>query len=188
MTTDEIDEFVHSETIAANAYPSPLRYSMFPKSVCTSVNNVVCHGIPDDRPLTDGDIINIDITVQWNAPFNHTRNCSPDSFYYLYFLFFIFQVFYNGYHGDCSKTFLIGKVDALGQHLVKVTEECLHIGIGVCGPNVPFSEIGNAIEQHAQENGLEVIKEFIGHGIGTDFHSQPEISHYRKIYIIMPMK
>lgn len=154
---------------------------MFPKSVCTSVNNVVCHGIPDDRPLADGDIINIDITVQrWN-PHSFTQNV-------VQWIHFIFQAFYNGYHGDCSKTFLIGKVDALGQHLVKVTEECLHIGIGVCGPNVPFSEIGNAIEQHAQENGLEVIKEFIGHGIGTDFHSQPEISHYRKIYIIMPLK
>lgn len=90
------------------------------------------------------------------------------------------QVYYNGYHGDCSKTFLIGKVDPLGQHLVKVTEECLYKGIEVCGPNVPYSEIGNAIEQHAQENGLEVIKEFIGHGIGTYFHGQPEISHYRK--------
>lgn len=89
-------------------------------------------------------------------------------------------MYYNGYHGDCSKTFLIGKVDPLGQHLVKVTEECLYKGIEVCGPNVPYSEIGNAVEQHAQENGLEVIREFIGHGIGTYFHGLPEICHYRK--------
>lgn len=92
-----------------------------------------------------------------------------------------FQVFYNNYHGDCSKTFLIGNVDPLGRHLVKVTEECLYKGIKVCGPNVPFKEIGDVIEQHALENGVEVIKEFIGHGIGTYFHGKPEISHYRKL-------
>ncbi|XP_055299080.1 methionine aminopeptidase 1D, mitochondrial [Sitodiplosis mosellana] len=159
VTTEEIDEFVHEQTIASNAYPSPLLYCGFPKSVCTSVNNVVCHGIPDDRPLVDGDIINVDITV-----------------------------FYNNYHGDCSRTFLIGNVDALGRHLVKVTEECLHKGIEACGQNVPFKEIGAAIEDHALQNGLEVIKEFIGHGIGTYFHGKPEISHYRNTYdgVMMP--
>lgn len=94
------------------------------------------------------------------------------------------QVFYNGHHGDCSKTFLIGNVDALGRHLVKVTEECLYKGIEVCGPNVPLTVIGEAIETHALENGLEVIKEFIGHGIGTYFHGQPEICHYRKLFLV----
>lgn len=89
-------------------------------------------------------------------------------------------MFFEGFHGDCSKTFLIGNVDALGQHLVKITEECLYKGIGVCGPNVPFKEIGTAVENHANENGVEVIREFIGHGIGTYFHGQPEICHYRK--------
>lgn len=98
------------------------------------------------------------------------------------------QVFFNGYHGDCSKTFLIGKVDPLGRHLVKVTEECLHKGIAVCGPNVPYYEIGDAIQKHAEENGLEVIKEFIGHGIGSYFHGKPEISHYRMISDFYLMK
>lgn len=91
------------------------------------------------------------------------------------------KVFFGGYHGDCSKTFLIGNVDALGRHLVKVTEECLYKGIEVCGPNVAFKEIGAVIENHANENGVEVIRDFIGHGIGTYFHGQPEICHYSKI-------
>lgn len=148
---------------------------MFPKSVCTSVNNVACHGIPDDRPLADGDIINIDITVsEINAQtFNEIDEQTLNN------LFFP-QVFFEGFHGDCSKTFLIGNVDALGRHLVKITEECLYKGIEVCGPNVSFKEIGSAVENHANENGLEVIREFIGHGIGTYFHGQPEICHYRK--------
>lgn len=90
------------------------------------------------------------------------------------------KVYIGGHHGDCSKTFLIGNVDALGRHLVKVTEECLYKGINVCGPNVPFSEIGAVVQDHALENGVEVIKEFIGHGIGTYFHGFPEICHYRK--------
>lgn len=97
MTTDQIDQVVHNEIIKLNAYPSPLRYMGFPKSICTSVNNIACHGIPDDRPLMDGDIINIDITL-----------------------------FYNGFHGDCSKTFLVGDVDERGKYLVAATEEALY--------------------------------------------------------------
>lgn len=95
-----------------------------------------------------------------------------------------FQVYYNGHHGDCWKTFLIGNVDPLGRHLVKVTEECLNKGIEVCGLNVPFKEIGAAIETHALENGLEVIREFIGHGIGSYFHGLPEILHYRMLLFL----
>lgn len=95
-------------------------------------------------------------------------------------MFCHFQVYLNGFHGDCSKTFLIGKVDALGRHLVKVTEECLYKGIEVCAPNVEIKEIGIAIEDHAIANGVEVIKDFIGHGIGTYFHGKPEIPHYRR--------
>lgn len=146
---------MHEETIAANAYPSPLHYSCFPKSVCTSVNNVVCHGIPDDRPLASGDIVNVDITV-----------------------------YLNGFHGDCSKTFLVGDVDDIGRHLVQVTEEALYHGISVCGPQVPFSEIGAIIQEFVEAEKLRVMKAFIGHGIGEYFHGKPEICHYRKLSTI----
>ncbi|XP_055711563.1 methionine aminopeptidase 1D, mitochondrial isoform X2 [Phlebotomus papatasi] len=149
-TTDDIDEFVHEAVVRANAYPSPLRYGGFPKSVCTSVNNVACHGIPDDRALEDGDIINVDITV-----------------------------YHQGHHGDCSKTFLVGNVDELGQELVKVAEECLRKGIEACGPNKRFSGIGRAIESHAREHKFTVIPAFIGHGIGSYFHGPPEVLHFK---------
>ncbi|NWH43711.1 MAP12 aminopeptidase, partial [Fregata magnificens] len=116
MTTEEIDSIVHHEIIRQNAYPSPLGYGGFPKSVCTSVNNVVCHGIPDSRPLQDGDIINIDVTV-----------------------------YYNGYHGDTSETFLVGNVDKTGQKLVEVARKCRDEAIAACRPGAPFSVIGNTI-------------------------------------------
>lgn len=151
ITTDEIDRFVHHETIKANAYPSPLRYAGFPKSVCTSVNNVACHGIPDDRKLMDGDIINIDITV-----------------------------FLNGYHGDCSKTYLVGNVDERGRHLVRSNEECLNQAIRLCGPGAPFNVIGGFCESFAKLCKLKVIPAFIGHGIGSYFHGPPEIMHFSK--------
>ncbi|KFV84851.1 hypothetical protein N308_13178, partial [Struthio camelus australis] len=116
MTTEEIDSIVHHEIIRQNAYPSPLGYGGFPKSVCTSVNNVVCHGIPDSRPLQDGDIINIDVTV-----------------------------YYNGYHGDTSETFLVGNVDKSGQKLVAVARKCRDEAIAACGPGAAFAVIGNTI-------------------------------------------
>lgn len=146
ITTDEIDEFVHKAAIEANAYPSPLRYLGYPKSVCTSVNNVACHGIPDDRQLVDGDIINVDITV-----------------------------YYQGFHGDCSKTFLVGAVDDRGKYLVESTEECLSNAIAICGPNVPLNLIGKTITNFAQQRGLNVLPQFIGHGIGSYFHGPPEV-------------
>lgn len=151
VTTDEIDRFVHNETVKANAYPSPLRYAGFPKSVCTSVNNVACHGIPDNRKLMDGDIINIDITV-----------------------------FFNGYHGDCSKTYLVGNVDERGKHLVQSNEECLNKAIGLCAPGIPFNLIGGFCESFAKLCKLKVIPAFIGHGIGSYFHGPPEILHFSK--------
>ncbi|XP_055681077.1 methionine aminopeptidase A [Lutzomyia longipalpis] len=149
-TTDDIDEFVHEKIIKAGAYPSPLRYCGFPKSVCTSVNNVACHGIPDDRKLEDGDLINVDITV-----------------------------YHQGFHGDCSRTFLVGNVDDLGRKLAKVAEECLMLGIEACGPNRMFSRIGSCIESHARKHGFSVIPAFIGHGIGSYFHGPPEILHFK---------
>ncbi|CAG9791206.1 unnamed protein product [Diatraea saccharalis] len=152
-TTDEIDEFVHNLCIKAEAYPSPLQYKGFPKSVCTSVNNVVVHGIPDLRPLENGDIVNVDITV-----------------------------FYKGFHGDCSKTFPVGDVDDRGLQLIQVTEECLEIATRTCGPNVPFCELGRKIYGHARRNGLSVLPAFVGHGIGEYFHGPPEIYHSKNRY------
>ncbi|TDG47311.1 hypothetical protein AWZ03_006304 [Drosophila navojoa] len=149
VTTDEIDSYAHERILSLNAYPSPLRYAGFPKSLCTSVNNVACHGIPDDRPLFDGDIINIDVTV-----------------------------YQNGYHGDCSETFLIGDVDERGRFLVNCTRECLNKCIELCGPGVPFKEIGKYIQRYCEEHQLESVSAFIGHGIGSYFHGPPEIYHY----------
>ncbi|XP_030561506.1 methionine aminopeptidase 1D, mitochondrial isoform X1 [Drosophila novamexicana] len=149
ITTDHIDDFAHQRIISENAYPSPLRYVGFPKSLCTSINNVACHGIPDDRPLADGDIINIDVTV-----------------------------YQNGCHGDCSETFLVGHVDERGRFLVDSTRECLEKCIALCGPGVPFNEIGKYIQKYCQERDLESVEAFIGHGIGSYFHGPPEIYHY----------
>ncbi|KAJ8963082.1 hypothetical protein NQ318_018546 [Aromia moschata] len=152
-TTDEIDVEVFNMCIASGAYPSPLNYKNFPKSVCTSVNNVACHGIPDDRPLHDGDIINVDITV-----------------------------FYEGYHGDCSKTFLIGNVDNEGRNLVKATETCLNEAINICKPGKKFNEIGTCIEDTAYKLGYRVVPAFLGHGIGCYFHGPPDIYHVTNNY------
>ncbi|RVE61862.1 hypothetical protein OJAV_G00173510 [Oryzias javanicus] len=149
MTTDEIDFIVHQEIIRHNAYPSPLRYGGFPKSVCTSVNNVVCHGIPDSRKLEDGDIINIDVTV-----------------------------YLDGYHGDTSETFLIGQVDEVGQRLVETARCCRDEAISVCWPGAQLCVIGNTISEIAQANGFQVCPYFIGHGIGSSFHCHPEIWHH----------
>ncbi|MED6293137.1 Methionine aminopeptidase 1D, mitochondrial [Characodon lateralis] len=149
MTTDEIDFIVHQETIRHNAYPSPLGYGGFPKSVCTSVNNVVCHGIPDSRKLEDGDIINIDVTV-----------------------------YLDGYHGDTSETFLIGQVDEVGQQLVETARCCRDEAIAVCKPGAQLCVIGNTISEIAHSNGFQVCPYFIGHGIGSHFHCHPEIWHH----------
>lgn len=117
VTTDELDRYAHKLCIENNAYPSPLNYRWFPKSVCTSVNNVACHGIPDDRPLRDGDIISIDISV-----------------------------FYNGYHGDCAETLIVGhSVDERGKALVQTARECLDRAVSICGPGQKLSEIGRVI-------------------------------------------
>ncbi|XP_067405346.1 methionine aminopeptidase 1D, mitochondrial isoform X5 [Emydura macquarii macquarii] len=149
MTTKQIDDIVHHEIIGQDAYPSPLGYGGFPKSVCTSVNNVVCHGIPDSRPLQDGDIINIDVTV-----------------------------YYNGYHGDTSETFLVGNVDKAGQKLVEVARKCRDEAIAACRPGAPFSVIGNTISRITRQNDFRVCPYFVGHGIGSYFHGPPEVWHH----------
>lgn len=150
VTTDEIDEVVHNEIIKRNAYPSPLNYNGFPKSCCTSINEVVCHGIPSSTALVDGDIINIDITV-----------------------------YYNGFHGDCSETFLVGNVDARGRELVRVTYECLDRAIEACGPGVAVKEIGGVIEEHATKFGFTVVRNFCGHGVNSVFHTTPNVVHFK---------
>ncbi|XP_046963156.1 methionine aminopeptidase 1D, mitochondrial isoform X1 [Vanessa cardui] len=153
VTTDDIDELVHTLSLEAGAYPSPLHYKGFPKSVCTSVNNVAVHGIPDLRPLQNGDIVNVDITV-----------------------------FFKGYHGDCSKTFLVGDVDDLGLQLVHATEDCLNQAISICGPDVPFCDIGFRIYRIAKRHKLTVLPAFVGHGIGKYFHGPPDIYHTQNRY------
>ncbi|KAF9112766.1 Oxysterol-binding protein- protein 3 [Mortierella sp. AM989] len=149
VNTSEIDRILHEAIIANNAYPSPLNYMGFPKSVCTSVSNVIAHGIPDNRDLEDGDIINIDITV-----------------------------YLDGYHGDTSATFLVGNVDRPGRELVERTRESLDAAIAICGPGVPFNKIGKTIQSIADRHGYSVSEQFSGHGIGKEFHCLPLIYHH----------
>jgi methionyl aminopeptidase len=150
MTTDEIDAIVHEETIRRNAYPSPLHYNGFPKSCCTSINEVICHGIPDSTRLRDGDIINIDVTC-----------------------------YVEGVHGDCSEMVLVGNVDKRGRELVRVTFECLEKAISICSPGAEYSMIGAVIEDLATQHGFGVARDFFGHGIGEEFHDNPNILHFR---------
>ena len=149
ITTDTLDELVHALTIKEGGYPSPLNYRGFPKSVCTSVNEVICHGIPDSRVLLDGDIVNLDVTI-----------------------------FLDGMHGDCNATFLVGNVDAESQRLVKITHECLMQGIAAVKPGLPINVIGKAIENHAHANGFGVVRSYCGHGICDTFHTSLQIPHY----------
>ncbi|GAB2279670.1 Methionine aminopeptidase 1D, chloroplastic/mitochondrial [Dionaea muscipula] len=150
LTTDEIDEAVHQMIIENGAYPSPLGYGGFPKSVCTSVNECICHGIPDSRPLEEGDIINVDVTV-----------------------------YLNGYHGDTSATFFCGEIDDETKTLVQVTQECLHKAIAICGPGVEYNKIGRTIQDHADKYRCGVVRDFVGHGVGRVFHADPVILHCR---------
>jgi methionyl aminopeptidase len=149
ITTDSIDVYVHDLCIERNAYPSPLNYNHFPKSVCTSANEVICHGIPDTRVLQDGDILNVDVTT-----------------------------FVGGVHGDTNATFMVGNVDPASQELVQVTEECMWHGIEAVQPGRPISDIGKAIETCAKKHRFGVVKAFIGHGIGEQFHTDIQILHY----------
>jgi methionyl aminopeptidase len=159
ITTDELDRVAHEAHLARGVYPSPLRYKGFPKSVCTSVNEVICHGIPDDRALVEGDIVNVDVTV-----------------------------YVDGVHGDTNATFCVGKVDAESRRLVKVTEECLERGIAAVRPGAPLSDIGKAIETHAHAAGFFVVKAFVGHGIGEVFHGPPQVPHYYERALTMPLE
>jgi len=149
VTTLAINDFCHEFITKNGASPAPLNYKGYPKSVCTSVNHVVCHGIPADKKLWEGDIINIDVTAK-----------------------------YNGWHGDTSATFAVGEITSQTQKLLDVTRQCLERAIELVKPNVALGTIGAAIQQHAQSNGFSVVKKFCGHGLGRQFHSSPEVLHF----------
>ncbi len=153
VTTEEIDAACHARAIEVGAYPSPLMYpgavDPFPKSLCTSVNEVICHGIPDDRPLRDGDIVNFDVTL-----------------------------FKEGVHGDTNATFFVGNVDEDSQRLTTVTRDATMRGIEAAIPGNPINEIGRAIQQYAEGAGFGVVRDFVGHGIGEQFHTDLQICHY----------
>lgn len=152
VTTDALNTLCHNYIVdVQQAIPAPLNYNGFPKSICTSVNHVVCHGIPNDKPLKDGDIINIDITV-----------------------------IKDGYFGDTSKMFLVGNTPEWANRLCQVTQECLYKGIEIVRPGTRLGDIGAVIQQHAESNGYSVVREYCGHGIGTVFHEEPQILHYGK--------
>lgn len=160
ITTDQLNTLCHDYIVnVQKAIPAPLNYNGFPKSICTSINHVVCHGIPNDKALKDGDIINIDITV-----------------------------IKDGYFGDTSKMFMVGTVSEWAQRLCKVTQECLYKGIELVRPGTRLGDIGAVIQQHAEKNGYSVVREFCGHGIGTVFHEEPQILHYGKAGTGMELK
>jgi methionyl aminopeptidase len=150
ITTDELNTICHEFIVTKQkAIPAPLNYFGFPKSICTSINHVVCHGIPGKDVLKDGDIVNIDVTV-----------------------------IKNKYHGDTSKMFLIGTPTSQAINLVKVARECLFKGIQQVKPGARLGDVGYAIQQHAEHNGYSVVREYCGHGIGTIFQDEPEVLHY----------
>lgn len=149
MSTDDINTLVYDFTVAHGAIPAPLNYEGFPKSVCTSINEEVCHGIPSkDIILQDGDIINVDVST-----------------------------IYNGYFSDASRMFMIGNISEAKQRLVQVTKECLEKGIEVARPWGFLGDIGAVIQAHAEKNGYTVVREFCGHGVGLKFHEIPEVEH-----------
>lgn len=149
QTTNELDRICHEFIVANKATPSPLNYRGFPKSICTSVNDVVCHGIPDDTALQDGDIVNVDVTV-----------------------------YKNGFHGDTSRMYLVGEVSESRRTLVDVTRECLEAGIDTVKPGARLGDIGHAIQSLAESRGYGVVREYCGHGIGREFHEDPSVLHY----------
>ena len=149
MTTEEIDEIVYDVTVKSGAIPAPLHYEGFPKSVCTSINEEVCHGIPaPDRVLKDGDIINVDVST-----------------------------ILNGFFSDSSRMFLIGNVSEEKKKLVQVTKECVDIGISMVKPWTFLGDMGDAVHRHALENSYSVVREIGGHGCGLEFHEDPYVSY-----------
>ncbi len=149
VRTNTLNDICHDYIIERGAIPSPLNYRGFPKSICTSVNHQVCHGIPGERVLREGDIINVDITT-----------CL------------------DGFHGDTSKTFHVGKPTPKGDKIIRVAQECLDLGIRAIRPDGNLGEIGIAVERYARKNRCTVVREYCGHGIGRAFHEEPAVLHY----------
>lgn len=150
ITTDELNTICHDYIVnVQKAIPAPLNYHGFPKSICTSVNHQVCHGIPGPRKLRDGDIINIDVTVLKDE-----------------------------YHGDTSKMLVVGKPSILAERLIRVTYESMMIGIDMVKPGVKLGDIGAAIQKHAEDHGFSIVREYCGHGIGKIFHEDLQVLHY----------
>ena len=151
VTTQELDDIVHVEMRAKGTVPATLGYRGYTKSCCTSINHVVCHGIPGERVLKDGDIVNIDVTP-----------------------------ILGGWHGDTSRMYLVGDVPLKARRLVEVTFECLMLGIEQARPGYHLGDIGHAIQRHAEKNRYGVVRDFCGHGVGKQFHDAPEVVHVGK--------
>lgn len=149
VTTQELNDLCHNFIISHGAIPAPLNYKGFPKSICTSVNHVVCHGIPGPKKLQSGDIINIDVTV-----------------------------ILDGWHGDTSRMFTIGKIPLKAQRLIETTYEAMMRGIEVVRPGATLGDIGHAIQSFAEARGFSIVRDFCGHGLGRIFHTSPEVLHY----------
>ena len=155
VTTAELDRLCHEYMVnVQHTVPAPLNYQPpgyppYPKSICTSVNRVVCHGVPDEKPLKTGDIVNIDVTV-----------------------------IKDGFHGDTSRMFYVGKPSIQARRLCEITYECMWRGIEVVRPGMHLGDVGHAIQSHAERHGYSVVREFCGHGIGRKFHEEPQVLHY----------
>ena len=152
ITTDELDKLLVQAAVDRGCYPSPLGYHGYPKSVCTSVNEVICHGIPDQRVLQDGDLINLDVTL-----------------------------YHNGFHGDVNATYPVGekaRQNEATMRLIRTARACLDAAIAICGPGMPYAEIGYVVKPIATKNGCAVVKNYTGHGIGRVFHGPPTIYHH----------
>ena len=151
VTTNELNDFATKEHVKAGAVPAPLGYGNppYPKAICTSLNEVICHGIPDDHPLKSGDILNIDVTC-----------------------------ILNGFYGDCSAMVCIGEISESKRRVVEVSKECLMRSIAILKPGVHISDIGSVIEAHAKEKNCSVVDQFVGHGVGLEFHEAPQIPHH----------
>lgn len=152
ITTNELDRICHEYIVnEQDAIPAPLNYHGFPKSICTSVNHTVCHGIPSDKKLKKGDLINIDITV-----------------------------IKDGFHGDTSKMFYVGEASIKAKRITEISRECLVKGIHLVKPGTTLGDIGATIQQHAESNNCSIVREYCGHGIGLQFHEEPQVLHYGK--------
>lgn len=152
VTTNKLNQLCHDFIVARGAIPAPLNYKGFPKSICTSVNHVICHGIPSEKKLKNGDIINIDVTV-----------------------------ILDGWHGDTSRMFYVGDVAVKPKKLVQVTYDAMMMAIEIIKPGLQLGDLGSVIQKYVEKNGFSVVRDYTGHGIGRVFHDEPNILHYGKV-------